>query len=295
MAWAFTDLLGSHLRRSARDDCANGRTGRERVQTSIALAGKVVVALYIPGPPSRNIAPLTQLLSAYESTVQEKSLEVVYVPPPGQSSGFLECERQGLKLELANKFGIEDFPSLVFMDAGAKVIETDGLVRLARDPLLKDFPWPAPAEQTALLGPQLSHSDQHKRSSKRPLEVAALPPQVRRCLDTKEQNENHLLLGSISSLSAAAPDAQSTASTAVQQMAVVSASSLPVRSQTRELRAFVDHSPSARGTQVPPLMPPREWRKLKRKLLKKTLPNGATFEWFGTAPSLPVGESSLSK
>eukprot|EP00927_Polykrikos_kofoidii_P068109 TRINITY_DN634_c0_g1_i5.p1 TRINITY_DN634_c0_g1~~TRINITY_DN634_c0_g1_i5.p1 ORF type:complete len:418 (+),score=72.36 TRINITY_DN634_c0_g1_i5:74-1327(+) len=139
---AFTSLLGESL-----------VTKEGSVSTAEALGSAKAVALYFSAhwcPPCRGFTP--QLAKWYSENLKSKGLEIVFVSSdkdeeafndyygemPWMACVFADRER---KDAISKKFKIRGIPSLVILDADAKVITKDGRDAISSDPTGEEFPW----------------------------------------------------------------------------------------------------------------------------------------------------------
>eukprot|EP00927_Polykrikos_kofoidii_P068108 TRINITY_DN634_c0_g1_i4.p1 TRINITY_DN634_c0_g1~~TRINITY_DN634_c0_g1_i4.p1 ORF type:complete len:473 (+),score=81.32 TRINITY_DN634_c0_g1_i4:74-1492(+) len=139
---AFTSLLGESL-----------VTKEGSVSTAEALGSAKAVALYFSAhwcPPCRGFTP--QLAKWYSDNLKSKGLEIVFVSSDKDEEGFKEYYGEmpwlacvfadrDRKDAISKKFKIRGIPSVVILDADAKVITKDGRDTISSDPTGEDFPW----------------------------------------------------------------------------------------------------------------------------------------------------------
>eukprot|EP00929_Paragymnodinium_shiwhaense_P028932 TRINITY_DN16695_c0_g1_i1.p2 TRINITY_DN16695_c0_g1~~TRINITY_DN16695_c0_g1_i1.p2 ORF type:complete len:202 (+),score=38.69 TRINITY_DN16695_c0_g1_i1:81-608(+) len=125
---ALLELLGEELL---------GKAGS--VPTAEALAGKKHIMLYFSAhwcPPCRRFTP--QLAKAYTaSPLADKEMTVIFVSSDQNDKGFQEYygempwlalpfSDKNKKAELSQKYSVQGIPSLIIIDADAKLVTANG-------------------------------------------------------------------------------------------------------------------------------------------------------------------------
>jgi len=147
---AFVKLFGPKLSTSSGES-----------PTATALAGKAGVAIYFSAhwcPPCRGFTP--KLAEAYTEHLKAKGLEIVFVSSDRDDAAFQSYFRtmpwlavpfadRKAKQSLGERFSVSGIPSLIILDANAKVITTDGRGQVLKDPTGKWMPAPLPMSVAA--------------------------------------------------------------------------------------------------------------------------------------------------
>lgn len=135
------------------DDFLKGTEGDSVSLAEIRSDGAKYIGLYFSAhwcPPCRGFTPT--LVSAYESHLKAKGLEIIFVSSDRDQASFLEYfgsmpwlaipngdERKGA---LSKRFGVSGIPSLVVVDAQTgETLSPDARGAVSADPTGEELPW----------------------------------------------------------------------------------------------------------------------------------------------------------